>query len=75
MHVLGIAAALSVALLFSACSMEQRAALKYANDQAKGAFDTEAQLLKQAPCAMNVGSYWRALNNSERAAVDLLCGK
>ena len=75
MRALTIAAALSVALLFSACSMEQRAALKYANDQAKAAFDTEAVLLKQAPCAMNVGSYWRALNGAKRAAVDLLCGK
>jgi ABC-type Fe3+ transport system substrate-binding protein len=53
--------ALLVVLLLSGCSAEHRAALSYAQDQAKAAFDTEATLLKQAPCAMNVGSYWRAL--------------
>ena len=66
---------LVAALLLSGCSAEQRAAIGYADDQAKAFKDTESQVLMRAPCAMSVGSYWRALNTQQRAAVDLLCGK
>lgn len=61
--------------LLSGCTAAHRAALKYGEDQAKAAYDTEARLLIQGPCAMNVGSYWRALNGAQRGAVDVLCGR
>ena len=59
----------------SGCSLEQKAAMAYAQEGAITIYDTEAKILMMAPCAMNVGSYWRALNSQQRAAVDLLCGK
>lgn len=62
-------------LILSACSAEQRAAVAYADEQAKGFKDTEAHVLMRAPCAMSVGSYWRSLNDYQRAAVNSLCGK
>lgn len=68
--------AILFAIIFvSGCTAEHRAMIQYGEENAKAAYDTEARLLKQAPCAMNVGSYWRALNSTERNAVDLLCGK
>ncbi len=62
-------------IVLAGCSAEQRAYLKYAEVQAKMAYDAEAEILLQAPCAMNVGSYWRVLNDDKRKAVDNLCGK
>lgn len=68
-------AVLATMIWLAGCTAEHRAAVKYGEENARAVFDTEASLLKQAPCAMNVGSYWRALNSDERAAVDKLCGK
>ena len=62
-------------LSLSGCSAEHRAAIAYADEQAKGFKDTEAAILMRAPCAMSVGAYWRALNQAQRSALDLLCGK
>lgn len=67
--------ALAAVLFLAGCSAEHRAAIAYADEQAKGFKDTEAAILMRAPCAMSVGAYWRALNQSQRSAVDLLCGK
>ena len=64
-----------ITIALSGCSLEQRAAINYAHDGALAIYDTEAKLLMIAPCAMNVGSYWRVLNTQQRAAVDMLCGK
>ena len=64
-----------IVLALTGCSLEQRAAINYAHEGALAIYDTEAKLLMMAPCAMNVGSYWRVLNSQQRAAVDLLCGK
>ena len=64
-----------IVLALAGCSLEQRAAINYAHESALAVYDTEAKLLMIAPCAMNVGSYWRVLNTQQRAAVDLLCGK
>lgn len=65
----------AAALMLAACSAEQRAAINYADDQAKAFKDTEAHVLMRAPCAMSVGAYWRTLNDYQRAAVNSLCGK
>jgi hypothetical protein len=62
-------------VLVAGCSAEHRAAVHYAVEQSKAAYDTEASVLLQGPCAMNVGSYWRVLNKQQREAVDNLCGK
>lgn len=40
----------------------------------RAAHDREALALKQAPCAMSVGGYVRALNAAEQDAVLTLCG-
>lgn len=61
-------------LIISACTAEHRAALEYANEQAKAFKDTEAAIFLKAPCAMSVGAYWR-LTEAQRNHVDGLCGK
>lgn len=61
------------ALALSACSAEHRAALSYADEQARNFKDTEAQVLMRAPCAMSIGAYWRALDDGQRKAVDEIC--
>jgi len=40
----------------------------------KAAHDKKAQTLILANCAMSVGSYWRVLNDQQRAAINILCG-
>ena len=62
-------------LLLLGCTAEHRAALAYADEQAKQLSETEAQVLMRAPCAMRIGAYWRVLSEQQRAAVDALCGK
>lgn len=62
-------------VLLAGCTAEQRASMGYVTDQIKTVNDTEARLLLQAPCAIDIGPYWRVLNNAERDAVDTLCGK
>ena len=57
------------------CSAEHRAALAYADEQAKAFKDTEAAVLMRAPCQISIGAYWRALNEDQRMALDKLCGK
>ena len=63
------------ALLLGGCSAEQRAALTYIDEQAKGYENTKAEILLRTPCAISVGAYWRALDERQRAALDALCGK
>lgn len=69
----------SVALLIAAgCTPVQQAAIDagLARGEAgiKAAHDREALALKQAPCAMSVGGYVRALTSAEQGAVLTLCG-
>lgn len=66
---------LAAVLALSGCTAVQQGYFKAGETTAKSAFDSEAALLLQAPCAMNVGSYWRVLTGSQRSAVDILCGK
>jgi hypothetical protein len=68
-----VMAVLLLPLVLGACSAEHRAALAYADDQAKGFKDTEARVLMRAPCAMSVGAYWRALDDDLRKSVDAIC--
>lgn len=65
---------LALALLLSGCSAEHRAALAYADEQAKAFNDTEARILTQAPCAIRIGAYLR-LPEDQQAAIAKLCGK
>lgn len=60
-------------LLLGACTAEHRAAISYADEQAKAFKDTEASILLRAPCAISVGSYWRVLTTEQRRSVDSLC--
>lgn len=36
--------------------------------------DAEANVLKQAPCAIDIGAYYRVLDSREQGAVAALCG-
>jgi hypothetical protein len=70
----------SVALLIATagCTPVQQAAIDAGLAQGeagiKAAHDREALALKQAPCAMSVGGYVRALTSAEQGAVLTLCG-
>ncbi len=69
--------ALALAAL-TACTPAQQAVIDAGLAQGeagiKAAHDREALALKQAPCAMSVGGYVRALNAAEQDAVLTLCG-
>lgn len=67
--------AITFVAFLGACTAEHRAAIGYAEENAKAFNDTEAKILMNAPCAIRVGAYWRALNSEQRIAVDKLCGK
>lgn len=62
----------------SACTPAHQAAVDMVLAQGeagiKAAHDREAAVLKQAPCAMSLGGYVRALNEAEQDAVMALCG-
>ncbi len=62
----------------AACTPAQQAAIDAGLAQGeagiKAAHDREALALKQAPCAMTIGGYVRALNPAEQDAVLALCG-
>lgn len=72
-----VAAVLLLAGL-AACTPAQQAAIDAGLAQGeagiKAAHDREALVLKQAPCAMTVGGYVRALSTAEQDAVLTLCG-
>src|SRR3546814_11910136 len=65
-------------LVTPACTPAQQAVIDagLARGEAgiKAAHDREALALKQAPCAMSLGGYVRALNASAQGAVLTLCG-
>lgn len=65
-------------LVTPACTPAQQAVIDagLARGEAgiKAAHDREALALKQAPCAMSLGGYVRALNAAEQGAVLTLCG-
>lgn len=69
---------LAAAGLLAGCSAAQQAVIDAGLAQAetgyKAAHDREAIALRQAPCAMSLGGYWRVLTDAERGAVDTLCG-
>lgn len=73
-----IAISLPVGALLAACTPAQQAVIDATLAQGeagiKAAHDREALALKQAPCAMSVGGYVRALTSEERDAVLTLCG-
>ena len=62
----------------AACAPAQQAAIDMALARGEAgiqaAHDREAAALKQAPCAMSIGGYVRALNRAEQDAVMALCG-
>lgn len=64
--------------LIGGCTPMQQAAidatLRQGEAGIKAAHDREALALKQAPCAMSVGGYVRALTPAERDAILTLCG-
>jgi hypothetical protein len=72
------AAAASLILATPACTPAQQAVIDAGLAQGeagiKAAHDREALALKQAPCAMSLGGYVRALNAAEQGAVLTLCG-
>lgn len=78
MRMLSLSAILTIGLAVAACSPVQQAAIDAALARGeaglKAANDREAYILKQAPCAMSVGGYVRALSPAERDAVMALCG-
>lgn len=65
-------------LVIPACTPAQQAVIDagLARGEAgiKAVHDREALALKQAPCAMSLGGYVRALNAAEQGAVLTLCG-
>lgn len=66
-------------ILFTpACTPAQQAVIDAGLAQGeagiKAVHDREALALKQAPCAMSLGGYVRALNSAEQGAVLTLCG-
>ncbi|MGH6913025.1 MAG: hypothetical protein ACREH3_04900 [Geminicoccales bacterium] len=69
---------IAIAAVAAACTPVQQAAIDAVLVQGeagiKAAHDREALALKQAPCAMSVGGYVRALTAAERDAVLALCG-
>ena len=71
-------ACLAMTLAAGACTPTQQAvvdaALARGEAGIKAAHDREALALKQAPCAMSVGGYVRALTAAEQSAVLALCG-
>lgn len=69
-----LAGLLSGAVLLSACTPGQTAALGQGLEAARRAKDAEAAALKAALCAMSVGAYHRVNNDLEQRAIDALCG-
>lgn len=65
-------------LAMPACTPAQQAVIDAGLAQGeagiKAVHDREALALKQAPCAMSLGGYVRALNAAEQNAVLTLCG-
>jgi hypothetical protein len=72
------AAVVLLILATPACTPAQQAVIDAGLAQGeagiKAVHDREALALKQAPCAMSLGGYVRALNAAEQGAVLTLCG-
>lgn len=67
------AAAVSVVLAFlglATCGLDAGDVVEKKRDLS----DEEAEILRNAPCAMAVGAYFRRLNAPERHGVAVLCG-
>jgi hypothetical protein len=57
-----------------ACSEATLSLAERGVERAQTTNDSLARNLTRAPCAITLGSYYRALSASEREALDLLCG-
>ncbi len=74
-------AALAFALLLSGCATKFAAGIEAANREITGTIsnvkamnDATAKIYVQAPCAMDVGAFYRVLTPGQQAAVSELCG-
>ncbi len=72
--IMKLAVALAAALLLSGCTTAQKAFVSQGIEHARQAKDTEAEVLKVSVCAMSIGAYHRVNNDTERRALDVLCG-
>ncbi len=62
------------ACLMAGCTTAQKAALGQGVEAVRQAKDTEADILKAGVCAMSIGAYHRTNNDTEKRALDVLCG-
>lgn len=69
-----IAGLLLGAVLLTGCTAAQKAFVGQGIEHARQAKDTEAEVLKVSLCAMSIGAYHRVNNDTERRAIDVLCG-
>jgi hypothetical protein len=66
--------AVGVGLVLAGCTLGQQAFVDESIQRKRAYSDTEANVLKNAPCAMTVGGFNRVLSQDERDAVMTLCG-
>ncbi len=62
-------------LAVAGCNSDQQLIMGAVKGKVQTFNDSEAQILKVAPCAMPVGAYFRSLTNAERNAIATLCGQ
>ena len=61
-------------LFLGGCTFAQKAIVGQTIEEIRSAKDTEAGVLKAGVCAISIGAYHRVNNDSERRALDVLCG-
>ena len=62
------------AFFLAGCTAAQRAVVGVGVEHARQAKDAEAEVLKAGVCAMSIGAYHRVNTDTERRALDVLCG-
>ncbi len=65
---------LALVLLLASCTAAQKAFVGTGIEHARQAKDGEAEVLKASVCAMSIGAYHRVNTDTERRALDVLCG-